>query len=199
MSQNGTETEEEATSDGGMAALVKMLLEERRARDEELGRERERRERVETERAKQMAEQMEILRAMLDPVTPAHTGHKEGGRSLPSHPLPQDKIVLTESDDIETFLTTFERLMTLYHVDETQWIAKLAPQLTGRIQQAYAVMLTEDAFWYKEVKKTILRHYEINEQTYRQRFRATCPKHTWSWPHILGTSCSGNGHLTASL
>ena len=80
---------------------------------------------------------------------------------------------LTESDDIEAFLTTFERLMTLYHVDETQWVAKLAPQLTGRAQQAYAAMPTEDAFSYKEVKKTILRRYEINEETYRQRFRAT--------------------------
>ena len=40
----------------------------------------------------------------------------------------------------------FQQLMTLYHVDETQWVAKLAPQPTGRVQLAYAAMPTEDAF-----------------------------------------------------
>ena len=42
------------------------------------------------------------------------------------------------TDDIEAYLTTFERLATIYEVDITRWAYLLAPQLTGKAQQAYA-------------------------------------------------------------
>jgi hypothetical protein len=79
------------------------------------------------------------------------------------------------------------RLMTLYHVDETQWVAKLAPR---RAQQAYAAMPIEDAFSCKEVKKTILRCYGINEETYRQRFRAT--RHMDGEAYVELATCLGD-------
>ena len=34
---------------------------------------------------------------------------------------------LTENDDIEAYLTTFERLMKAYEVKEERWVFKLAP------------------------------------------------------------------------
>ena len=43
---------------------------------------------------------------------------------------------LTDSEDIEVFLTTFERMMQVYGVSEDRWAFKLAPQLIGRAQQA---------------------------------------------------------------
>ena len=92
----------------------------------------------------------------------------------PESTTPNNKLVLTrfvEGDDIEAFLTTFECLMAVYHVEETRWVAKLAPQLSGRAQQAYAAMSARDPLEYAEVKKSILRSYNINEETYRQRFR----------------------------
>ena len=61
--------------------------------------------------------------------------------------------------------------MAVYHVEETRWVAKLAPQLSGRAQQVYAAMSARDTLEYAEVKKSILRRYDINEETYRQRFR----------------------------
>lgn len=109
-----------------------------------------------------------MMRQMLER-SRTERGSTEGG--APVH----DKLVLTrfvEGDDIEAFLTTFERLMGVYHVEETRWVAKLAPQLAGRAQQAYAAMSTDDALVYAEVKKAILRRYDISEETYRQRFRA---------------------------
>ena len=78
---------------------------------------------------------------------------------------------LTESEDIEAFLTTFERMMRVYGVKEDRWAFKLAPQLTGRAQQAYAALNVDDAGQYKQVKAAILRRYDINEETYRQRSR----------------------------
>ena len=44
--------------------------------------------------------------------------------------------------------------------------------MAGRAQQAYAAMSATDALVYAEVKKAILQRYDINEETYRQRFRA---------------------------
>ena len=42
-------------------------------------------------------------------------------------------------------------------------MVKLAPQLTRKVQQAYAAMKTEDAGRYE--KEAILQHYDISEET----------------------------------
>ena len=39
---------------------------------------------------------------------------------------------LTENDDIEAYLTTFERLMMAYEVKKDKWAFKLALQLVGK-------------------------------------------------------------------
>ena len=83
---------------------------------------------------------------------------------------------LTESDDIEAFLTTFERMMLAYEIRRERWAYKLAPNLTGKAQQAYAAMPTEEAGNYEALKVAILRRYDINQETYRQRFRQTSRK-----------------------
>eukprot|EP00795_Rhopilema_esculentum_P005569 gene5569-9573_t len=80
---------------------------------------------------------------------------------------------LCEDDDIEHFLTTFERVAETYGWKAEVWSVKLAPLLSGKAQAAYANMDPEKSRIYEEVKKAILRRYDINEETYRQRFRAT--------------------------
>ena len=55
---------------------------------------------------------------------------------------------LTDRDDIEAYLTTFERLMSAYNIPKDRWIFKLAPRLSGKAQQAYAALTTEDALEY---------------------------------------------------
>ena len=79
---------------------------------------------------------------------------------------------LSDADDVEAYLTTFERMMQAYKIPKERWVYKLAPQLTGRAQQAYAAMPTADAGKYDDVKAAILRRYDINSETYRQRFRS---------------------------
>lgn len=51
----------------------------------------------------------------------------------------------------------------MHHVDKTQWVAKLAPQLSGRALQAYAAMLSSEALVYDEVKKALLTRHGISE------------------------------------
>ena len=79
---------------------------------------------------------------------------------------------LSDSDDIEAYLTTFERMMGAYDIAKECWPFKLTPQLTGKAQQAYAALPPDGARDYDEVKAAILRRYNINEETYRQRFRS---------------------------
>ena len=76
------------------------------------------------------------------------------------------------TNDIEAYLTTFERLMTAHHVDTGRWAYLLAPQLTGKAQQAFAAIPATSSGDYSSVKEAILRRYDINEETYRRRFRA---------------------------
>lgn len=64
---------------------------------------------------------------------------------------------LTKEDDIEAYLTTFERLMVAYEVKKERWAFRLAPQLVGKAQQAYAGMSVADAGDYEKLKAAILR------------------------------------------
>ena len=58
---------------------------------------------------------------------------------------------LTEEDDIVAYLTTFERLMTAYEVKAECWAFKLATNLIGKAQQAYASLRVEDAGSYEKL------------------------------------------------
>ena len=73
-------------------------------------------------------------------------------------------------DDIEAYLTTFKRMMKAYNVAEEGWPFRLAPNLTGKAQQAFAALDAEKANVYREVKAAILRRYHVTEETCRREF-----------------------------
>ena len=79
---------------------------------------------------------------------------------------------LTKADDIEAYLTTFERLMGSFTVPKERWVFKLAPQLTGKAQQAYTALDLAKTTDYDQVKSAILKRYNVTEETYRTRLRA---------------------------
>ena len=78
---------------------------------------------------------------------------------------------LSEKDNIEAYLTTFERVMQAHEIPTSHWALNLTRQLTGRAQQAYAALNQEDARSYAKIKAAILRRYNITDETYRQQFR----------------------------
>ena len=82
----------------------------------ELAKERARREAAEVAHSKQIKEHLSIMREMLEWSTT-----RDEHVSVESA-TPHDKLVLAhfiEGDDIEAFLTTFERLMAVYHIEES--------------------------------------------------------------------------------
>ena len=142
--------------------------EERRTREVE-SRQREEMER--RRREEEWQQRDKELRAQLDLLSKLAEAKSDSSKSGSENEFRVVK--LNEKDDIEAYLTTFERLMTAYAVAKTKWIFKLAPQLTGKAQQAYAALPTDQALDYDVVKAAILRRYDITEETYRQRFRAS--------------------------
>ena len=140
------------------------IAEERRRKEEE---DRKREEEVER-RERESRQQMDLLRELVQEL------HDERERNAERVAREKDAKVakLTEGDDIEAYLTTFERLMDTAGIPRVRWVSKLAPQLTGKAQQAYAALGADESQDYEVLKRAVLRRYDINEESYRQRLRS---------------------------
>ena len=153
----------------GVNDIMRILLEDRRNRELLIEDERRQRERAIAEEREQL-QQMDVLRRLVKGSQqdvregrPAK-GHREG-ELKPSK--------FNNQDDIEAYLTTFERVMQIYKGPEDRSAVRLASQLTGKAQSAYAAMGAEDALDYWALKEAVLRCYDISEDTYKHRFQRT--------------------------
>ena len=154
----------------GVNDVMRILLKDRRNRELQIEEERCQRERAIAEEREQLREQMDVLRRLVEGSQqdvregrPAK-GRREGELKLSKH---------NKKDDIEAYLTTFERVMRIYEVPEDRWAVRLVPQLMCKAQSAYAAMGAEDALDYWALKEAILKRYDISEDTYKHRFRRT--------------------------
>ena len=133
--------------------------------EEEARRAEERKKREEEEHYMRMQQ----MKAQLDALTSLSSGDSSSGilatASTGRVAESTDRLKLTkltESDDVEAYLTTFERMMAVHKIKEDCWAIKLAPQLTGKALLAYAAMGAEAASNNLEVKKAILKRFGIN-------------------------------------
>ena len=118
-----------------------------------------------------MQQHVESLLQVVGRTQEVRSGHSLGAGS--SHGDKEAKVSkLSDKDDIEAYLTTFERMMVAYGVPKDRWVFRVAPQLTGKAQQAYAAMAAEDTGDYDQLKAAIFQRYSITEETYRVRFRS---------------------------
>ena len=154
--QTGTAAEAGRTGTVDVQQVLQMLLEDRRQREEETER-----------RLREMQQHVDSLLRVVEKTT-SGSGLGAGG----SHESEAKVSKLTEADDIEAYLTTFERLMGAFSVPKERWVFKLAPQLTGKAQQAYAALDLDKTTDYDQVKSAILKRYNVTEETYRTRLRA---------------------------
>ena len=136
-------------------------------REAQLAEKRRRQEQERKEHEAEMRQLMDILHRLVAEKSSVKP-------SLTTEPLRLTK--LTEQDDIEAYLLTFERVMEAYGVDKAKWTFQLAPQLTGKAQQAPAALDMVNSSNYASLKEAILRRYHISEETYRRQFRAATLK-----------------------
>ena len=162
-------------NDGGVPAMMQILLEERRQREAEQAEERRKWELEMRVRDEEIGRRDEYNRRQMELLQSLVQGVQMQGENASRRATEVDKDVkmpkLTAEDDIVAYLTTFERLMRAYEVKRERWVFKLATNLIGKAQQAYAGLSTEDANNYDKVKEAILQRYDITEESYRQRFR----------------------------
>ncbi|OCT97377.1 hypothetical protein XELAEV_18009598mg, partial [Xenopus laevis] len=75
------------------------------------------------------------------------------------------------SDDIITFVESFERVCVVNGVSRSDWESYLAGRLTGKALEAYSEVPIEDLRDYDRIKDSLLRRYAVNPETYRVNFR----------------------------
>ncbi|KAF7642819.1 hypothetical protein LDENG_00250170 [Lucifuga dentata] len=66
----------------------------------------------------------------------------------------------------------YERIAAACQWPKHDWVFHLIPLLTGKARSAYVHMDGDDSLEYDKVKTAILRKYDINPGTCRQRFRS---------------------------
>ncbi|KAI4897040.1 hypothetical protein NFI96_014401, partial [Prochilodus magdalenae] len=103
------------------------------------------------------------------PVVSAHEreGEHRGAPLMAWPRLPQ----LKDTDDIEHYFLMFERLALAARWPRADWAFHLVPLLEGKARAAYVAMCADEIHDFNAVKEAILRKFEINPETYRQRFR----------------------------
>ena len=108
----------------GVNDVMRILLEDRRYRKLQIEDERRQRERAIAEEREQLREQMDVLRRLVEgSQQDVREGRPVRGRGEGELKLSK----LSDQDDIEAYLTTFERVMRIYEVPEDRWAVRLAP------------------------------------------------------------------------
>ena len=106
---------------------------------------------------------------------------KEGITAPPQHssnvaPTLPKLPPFTEDDDCDAYLRRFERYASSVGWDKSDWGIALSALLTGRALEVYNRLSETQTKDYFEVKKAILRIYDLSEEGYRIRFRSSKPQ-----------------------
>ena len=94
----------------------------------------------------------------------------------PKHQTPyKPKLILPkldQSDNINSFLCSFEWILSDNKIPKAQWLGLLVPNLGfGKARDAYTDIHAPDNLTYDELKRAILERYELTPEAYRGKFR----------------------------
>ena len=156
-----------------LAMMFQTFLEVQQARDERLARDSAR----QTHQVQVLSHQVTQLQLDVESGRATPTPSPREGSTPDPPPVttggrPPKMAKLEDADNIEHYLTTFERLATVFYWPRETWAVHLIPLLTGKARSAFVAMDPDDTMNYDRLKEAVLRKYEINAETYRQQFRA---------------------------
>ncbi|GFO08874.1 retroviral-like aspartic protease 1 [Plakobranchus ocellatus] len=144
---------------------------ERQAREKEA----DRKERLELEKMK-LDSEMKLLQAKIEAGIIRNEPDGSGARSSDSgakHPkLPNFQ---DGRDDLDTWLTRFERFAESNGWPREKWSSSLCALLTGRALDCYGRLSAEQAKDYDKVKEALIKRYDLTEDGYRRKFRTCKP------------------------
>ena len=79
-------------------------------------------------------------------------------------------------DDLDAYLQRFERFATTAKWEKTGWASKLSALLSRRALEVYSRLSEEAAQDYDRVKLALMKRYDLTEDGYRRKFRASKPQ-----------------------
>ena len=79
-------------------------------------------------------------------------------------------------DDLDAYLQRFERFATTAKWEKTGWASKLSALLSGRALEVYSRLSEEAAQDYDRVKLALMKRYDLTEDGYCRKFRASKPE-----------------------
>ena len=94
----------------------------------------------------------------------------------------------SEKDDVESYLDMFERVAAQQEWPKETWATQLAGLLSRDALDSYSSLAPASAKEYDLVKAAILKCYDVNAETYQQRFRMETRKVTESYQSFGGDS-----------
>ena len=79
-------------------------------------------------------------------------------------------------DDLDAYLQRFERFASTAKWEKIGWASKLSALLSGRALEVYLRLSEEAAQDYDRVKLALMKRYDLTEDCYRHKFRASKPE-----------------------
>ncbi|XP_070178389.1 uncharacterized protein [Littorina saxatilis] len=79
---------------------------------------------------------------------------------------------LDDGDDVDTYLTKFERIATQMKWEVSTWALRLSGHLKGKAAEVYTKLSFEIADDYDVLKDALLKAFHCTAKTYREKFRA---------------------------
>ena len=79
-------------------------------------------------------------------------------------------------DDLDAYLQRFERFAETAKWIKDGWASKLSALLSGRALEVYSSLSVEAAKDYDKVKIALMKRYDLTEDGYRRKFRASKPE-----------------------
>jgi len=76
-----------------------------------------------------------------------------------------------DKDDLDSYLTRFERACQAFNVDPRHWSTQLARLLQGAALDVYQRMSDRDVENYEMLKTNLLKRFRFTEGGYRKRFK----------------------------
>ncbi|GFR65028.1 reverse transcriptase [Elysia marginata] len=80
-----------------------------------------------------------------------------------------------EKDDLDIWLTIFERFAESNSWSRDKWSSSLCALLTGRALDCYGRLSSEQAQDYDKVKQALMKRYDLTKDGYRRKFRSCKP------------------------
>ncbi|GFO24246.1 reverse transcriptase [Plakobranchus ocellatus] len=97
-------------------------------------------------------------------------GSSDSGAKHPKLPNFQDG-----RDDLDIWLTRFERFAESNGWSREKWSSSLCALLIGRALDCYGQLSAEQAKDYDKVKEALMKRYDLTEDGYRRKFRTCKP------------------------